>query len=129
MKKAIVPLALAVSLTACSMSDVLPSFWDDNQSYKITDVYTKTVRLDCAKPHLPQISAIRDDLLWFQLYSESKGMLQQDVIKLIEPMQKTVEDFYTRSMEKEGSPTYCETKKKILITQAKKSASAVMWRF
>lgn len=129
MKKAIVPLALAVSLTACSMSDVLPSFWDDNQSYKITDVYQKTVRLDCKKPHLPQISAIRDDLLWFQLYSESKGMLQQDVIKLVAPMQKTVEDFYTRSMEKEGSPTYCEAKKKILITQAKKSASAVMWRF
>jgi len=123
----IIPFVLA--LGGCSLSDVLPSFWDDNQSYKITDVYQKTVRFDCKQQHLPQISAIRDDLLWFQLYSESKGMLQQDVIKLVAPMQKTVEDFYTRSMEKEGSFAYCESKKKIMITQAKKAASGVMWRF
>lgn len=123
----IIPFVLV--LGGCSLSDVLPSFWDDNQSYKITDVYQKTVRFDCKQQHLPQISAIRDDLLWFQLYSESKGMLQQDVIKLVAPMQKTVEDFYTRSMEKEGSFAYCESKKKIMITQAKKAASGVMWRF
>ena len=129
MKKILSALVITLTLSACSLSDVLPSFWDDNQSYKIIDVYTKTVRLDCTKPHLAQIVEIRDDLLWFQLYSESKGMLQQDVIKLIEPMQRTVEYFYTRSLEKEGSKAYCETKRKILITQAKKSASAVMWRF
>lgn len=123
----IIPFVL--TLGGCSLSDVLPSFWDDNQSYKITDVYQKTVRFDCKQQHLPQISAIRDDLLWFQLYSESKGMLQQDVIKLVAPMQKTIEDFYKRSMEKEGSLAYCESKKKIMITQAKKAASGVMWRF
>ena len=44
-------------------------------------------------------------------------------------MQETVDDFYKRSKEKEGSKVYCEAKKKILITQAKKSASGVMWRF
>jgi len=129
MNRFIASTCVALFLTGCSVSDVVPSFWDDNQSWKITDVYLKTVRLDCEQPHLPQVSAIRDDLTWFQLYSESKGFLQQDVLKVIAPMQKTVEDFYRRSQDTQGSRAYCESKKRIMITQAKKSASAVMWRF
>lgn len=127
--KRFIAIAAMLFLTACSVSDVVPSFWDDNQSMKITDVYLKTVQFDCDREHLPQISSIRADLTWFQLYSESKGFLQNDVLKVIAPMQETVEDFYNRSKVKQGSRAYCETKKKILITQAKKSASAVMWRF
>lgn len=133
MKRVLATTILAASLSACSsfqdITDFIPSFWDDNQSAKITDVYVKASTFGCDQPHLPQITALKQDLLWFELYSKSKGYLQKDVIKLIAPMQETVDDFYKRSKEKEGSKVYCEAKKKILITQAKKSASGVMWRF
>lgn len=132
MKKFLASLIVVVGLTGCSgtdLSDVIPSFWDDNQSAKITDVYVKTVTFDCGQPHLPQIVALRQDLLWFELYSKSKGFLQNDVLKLIAPMQDTVTDFYTRTKTSEGSKAYCEAKKRVMTTQAKKAASGVMWRF
>jgi len=58
----------------------VPSFWDDNQSAKIVDVRLAVDRLDCSQPQLAQISVIRDDLRWFELYSTSKGQLQKDVL-------------------------------------------------
>jgi hypothetical protein len=44
-------------------------------------------------------------------------------------MQETVDDFYKRSNEKQGSETYCEIKKKVMATQAEKAASAILGRF
>lgn len=133
MKRFLLVTVLAGFLSACSsfqdVTDFIPSFWDDNQSAKITDVYVKASTFDCDQPHLPQITALKQDLFWFELYSKSKGFLQKDVLKLIAPMQATVNDFYNRAKTKEGSKVYCEAKKKILITQAKKSANGVMWRF
>ena len=109
---------------------MLPSFWDDNQSKKIIDVRQSVAHLNCAQTHLPQVKKIHDQLEWFQLYSESKGFLQNDVLAVIKPMQETVEEFYKRSAGKDqGSVPYCEMKKKILIKQSAMAASAVMWRF
>lgn len=120
----------ALTLSGCStVQNWIPSFWDDNQSAKIVDVRLKAERLDCEKEHLPQISAIRDDIQWFKLYSESKGFLQKDVIRLTAPMQETVEDFYKRSKETQGSKIYCEMKKKILVDQSRKAASAILGRW
>jgi len=132
MKRVIIALVMAVSLSGCAsmeLHDFIPSFWDDNQSERIVDVRLKTERFDCEKPHLPQVSAIRDDLYWFQLYSESKGYLQKDVLALIAPMQETVEDFHKRSSEKEGSAAYCKMKVKILKKQASRAAEGVLGRF
>ncbi len=127
MKKLSVVLFL-VLLQGCST--MLPSFWDDNQSKKIIDVRQSVVHLNCAQSHLPQVKQIHDQLEWFQLYSESKGFLQNDVLAVIKPMQETVEEFYKRSAGKDqGSVPYCEMKKKILIKQSAMAASAVMWRF
>lgn len=109
---------------------MLPSFWDDNQSKKIIDVRQSVAHLNCTQSHLPQVKKIHDQLEWFQLYSESKGFLQNDVLAVIKPMQETVEEFYKRSAGKDqGSVPYCEMKKKILIKQSAMAASAVMWRF
>jgi hypothetical protein len=107
----------------------IPSFWDDNQSAKIVDVRMSVEKLDCAQDHLPQVAKIRDDLLWFQLYSQSKGWRQDDVLRIIKPMQETVEDMYKRSTDKQGSKMYCELKKKVMQTQAQRAATAVLGRF
>jgi hypothetical protein len=104
---------LLVGISGCA--GMLPSFWDDNQSKKIIDVRQTVAHLDCAQPHLPQAQKIQHQLEWFQLYSESKGYLQQDVLILIKPMQETVNDFVKRSKTSQGSVAYCELKKKLLI--------------
>ena len=130
MKKLIAILAISLSITGCaSIQSMIPSFWDDNQSRAIVDVRQSVVQLDCEKEHAPQVKRIKDNLQWFQLYSDSKGKRQQDVLKLVAPMQETVDDFYKRSTEKQGTKTYCEIKKKVMILQSDKAASAVLGRF
>jgi hypothetical protein len=128
--KRLVALSLVVLLTGCaSVKSWVPSFSDPNQSARIIDVRQSVAHLDCKQPHAPQVKRIKDNLEWFDLYSNSKGWRQNDVLKLIKPMQETVDDFYKRSTEKQGSETYCEIKKKVMATQADKAASAVLGRF
>lgn len=129
MKNFLIAIAL-VSLTGCaSIKEMIPSFSDPNQSARIIDVRQSVVQLDCKQPHAPQVKRIRDNLEWFQLYSESKGWRQQDVIKLVKPIQETVNDFYKRSLDSQGTEGYCEIKKKIMISQTEKAASAILGRF
>lgn len=129
--KRILITGIIVSLTACaSIKDMVPSFSDPNQSAKIIDVRQSVEQLDCKQQHAPQVKRIKDNLEWFELYSESKGWRQNDVLKLVKPMQETVDDFYKRSTgEKQGSEAYCELKKKVMKAQAEKAASAVLGRF
>ena len=124
-------LVLVVALSGCaSIKEMIPSFQDPNQSAKIIDVRQSVVQLDCKQPHAPQVKLIKNNLEWFELYSTSKGERQKDVLRLIKPMQETVDDFYKRSTsEKQGSDAYCEIKKKLMTTQAERAASAVLGRF
>jgi hypothetical protein len=116
-----------VSISGCA--GLLPSFWDDNQSRVIIDVRHTVRHINCAEPHLPQAQKIQHQLEWFELYSESKGYLQQDVLTLIKPMQETVNDFVKRSKTSQGSVAYCELKKKLLINQSATAAKAVLGRY
>ena len=128
--KQLVALSLVVLLTGCaSVKNWVPSFSDPNQSARIIDVRQSVAQLDCKQTHAPQVKKIKDNLDWFQLYSDSKGWRQNDVLRLVKPMQETVDDFYKRSVEKQGSETYCEIKKKVMTTQAEKAASAILVRF
>jgi hypothetical protein len=130
--KTLLAIFTALMLQGCAqITGLVPSFWDDNQSQKIIDLRVNIERMDCKAPQLPQVSRVRDDILWFRLYSESKGRRQQDVIKLVTPMQETAEDWYKR-VSAEGyrdNPIYCEMKKKVMIEQSTRAAKAVLGRF
>ncbi len=129
MNRLLLILAL-VTLTGCStVQRWIPSFWDDNQSARIIDVRLAVDRINCDQPQLAQAQRIRDDLRWFELYSDSKGRSQQDVIRLITPIQETTEDWYKRSLDGQGSRGYCEIKKKILQSQTERAARAVLGRW
>jgi hypothetical protein len=127
-------LILSVTLLqgcAVALSSYIPSFWDDNQSHKIISVRLDIDRLDCKTQQRPQVAKLRDDLHWFRLYSESKGSRQTDVLRLTEPMEQTIEDWYKR-VSAEGykdNPIYCEMKKKVVSEQAARAAKAVLGRF
>jgi len=120
---------IALALTGCaSISSVVPSFWDDNQSARIVDVRLAVERVDCANA-LPGVSRVRDDIEWFKLYSVSKGSLQKDVLKVIQPMQETAEDWYKRTQGGTASKAYCELKKSVMQQQSARAASAVLGRW
>jgi hypothetical protein len=110
-----------------NIKDQIPSFWDPNQSKSVIDIRQSVENLNCKEIHAPQVKVIKDNIQWFALYSESKGT--KDVLVLVKPMEATVDDFYKRSLEKQGSEIYCELKKKILITQSSKVAETVLGRF
>ena len=123
-------ILLVVLLTGCStVKGWVPSFWDDNQSHHIIDVRLAVEQLDCSQPHLPQVQKIYNDLRWFELYSDSKGWQQADVLRLTEPMKNSLLDFIKRSQDGQGSQGYCEIKKKLLTKQAEITARAVLGRF
>jgi hypothetical protein len=128
--KRILIIAAVVALSGCStIQEWIPSFWDDNQSAKITDVRLTVDRIDCSKDQLAQAAQLRDQLRWFELYSTSKGALQKDVIKLVKPIQDTTEDWYKRSLDGQGSVGYCNIKKKILEQQTARAAKGILGRW
>ena len=123
-------IVTVMMFTGCStIQSWIPSFWDDNQSAKITDVRLTVDRIDCARDQLSQAQQLRDQLRWFELYSTSKGTLQQDVIKLVKPIQDTTEDWYKRSLDGQGTVGYCNIKKKILEQQTARAAKGIMGRW
>ena len=115
------------SFSLQTIKDKIPSFWDDNQSRSVIDIRQSVEKLNCKEAHAPQVKVIKDNIQWFVLYSESKGT--KDVITLVKPMESTVDDFYKRSLEKQGTEIYCDIKKKILITQSSAVAKTVIGRF
>jgi hypothetical protein len=125
----IITLLLVIALSGCaSISSVVPSFWDDNQSARIVDVRLAVERVDCVNA-LPGVTRVRDDIEWFRLYSISKGALQKDVLKVIQPMQETAEDWYKRTQGGTASKAYCELKKSVMQQQSARAASAVLGRW
>ena len=129
MKNLIVALTI-VMLSGCStVISWIPSFNDVNQSAKIVDVRMAVDALDCARPHSMQVKRIQDELRWFELYSESAGVRNQDVIRIIKPMQETVSDFARMVEHKDGSKVYCDLKKRAMQAQAARAAGVILGRF
>jgi hypothetical protein len=129
MKNLIAALTIFM-LTGCStIVGLIPSFNDTNQSAKITDVRFAIDSLDCAKPQNVQVKQIVDELRWFELYSESAGIRNQDVIRVIKPMQETAGDFLKMVETKDGSRVYCDLKKRAMQEQAARAAKVILGRF
>jgi hypothetical protein len=127
MKTPVASLIICVCLSGCATVQTwIPSFWDDNQSHYITEVRLSVERLDCQQPQVSQVTRIAEDLRRFELYSQAKGTLQKDVLRVIEPMQSTVKEWSQRG---EGSKTYCEIKKKLLTQQGERASKVILGRW
>jgi hypothetical protein len=129
MKTLIVALTFFMLSGCATVVSWIPSFNDANQSAKITDVRQAVDSLDCAKPQYVQVKRIQDELRWFELYSESAGVRNQDVIRIIKPMQATVGDFARLVEHKDGSRVYCDLKKRAMQEQASRAAKVILGRF
>lgn len=123
----IIVIAITMLLAGCATVQTwIPSFWDDNQSRMITDARLYVEQIDCAQAQAPQLQPLQRELRRFQLYSEAKGTLQRDVLRVIEPMQSTVKEWADRG---EGSRVYCEIKRKLLIQQGERASRVILGRF
>lgn len=126
MKKLFAILA-ALTLSGCaSVQNWIPSFWDDNQSMIIVTARLYTEQIDCSQPQLPQVLRVDQELRKFQMYSEAKGSLQKDVLRIVEPMKETTGEWVKRG---EGSKTYCEIKKKLLAQQTERASKVILGRW
>jgi len=129
MKKLIAAFTIFMLSGCASVVGLIPSFNDANQSAKITDVRMAVDQLDCAKAQHAQAVVIQRELRWFELYSESAGIRNQDVIRVIKPMQATVGEFVSRTEKQDASRVYCDLKKQALQQQAARAAVVILGRF
>lgn len=127
MRKLALSFTLLLLVGCSTIKDKIPSFWDDNQSRAVIDIRQAVIDLDCKLPHAPQVAEIKRHMDWLILYSQIKDT--RDVLRLVKPMNETVNDFYDRSVTKQGSEAYCNMKKKIMDTQSGTVAKAVLGRF
>jgi len=119
-------LLMVVLLTGCSsLQDMMPSFYDDNESKAIIDVVTKVSLLDCnATTLIEDLKELDRDTEWLILYSEAKG--SRDVNKTTKLFDETLNGMVAKETV---SPTYCELKKKTMLVQSKEIAKSIMRRF
>jgi uncharacterized protein YceK len=129
MKKLLVILAVSLLSGCASIVGLIPSFNDTNQSQKIIDVRMAVDSLDCAKAQHIQALAIQRELRWFELYSQSAGIRNQDVIRIIKPMQESVGEFVARTQAQDASKVYCDLKKRAMQEQAARAAGVILGRF
>jgi hypothetical protein len=123
----VISIIAALMVTGCAtVQNWIPSFWDDNQSAYITEARLSVERINCSDAQRPQVERLREDLRRFELYSQAKGTLQKDVLRVIEPMQATVKEWTDRG---EGSKTYCEIKKKVLTQQGERASKVILGRW
>lgn len=130
--KYVTAIILSFTIAGCAqIKEWVPSFWDDNQAAAIINVRQLIHNIDCDEPQDYQSKEIKDKIQWFQLYSESKGSLQNDMLRLVDPIKKTADDWNKRASDEDKPPSvaYCKTKKKLLIIQIDKAAHAVLGRW
>ena len=125
--KTLAIILFTVVLSGCAtVQNWIPSFWDDNQSHYIVAARLAVEKIDCTSAQAPQVASVSDQLRQFELYSQAKGSLQKDVLRVIEPMQSTVKEWSQRG---EGTKTYCELKKKLLTQQGERASKVILGRW
>lgn len=120
MTKTVLVLSSALMFSGCSM---IPSFWDDNESYAVAQIRHSVDALECEQKYLPQVNNLVSDIRFLQLYSESKG--SDDLKEMVDPMMETAKGLQKQT----ENVTFCKLKKKQLEKQSAIIADAVMGRF
>ena len=129
MKNLVVALSLVMLSGCATVISWIPSLNDPNQRQKIVDVRMAVDQLDCARAQHQQALTIQRELRWFELYSQSAGIRNQDVIRIIKPMQETVGEFVDRTKDRDASKVYCDLKKRAMQEQAARAAGVILGRF
>jgi hypothetical protein len=120
MTKTILVIGSFLMFSGCSM---IPSMWDDNESYSVAKIRHSVDAMDCSGNYMPQAKQIQSDVRFLQLYSSSKG--STDLLEMVTPMKETIDGL----VNKEENKVFCSLKKKQLVKQSALIADAAMERF
>lgn len=123
MRKALLSGILLTTLVGCG---ILPSKWDDNESWAVINLYTDISLIDCyGQPHeiKSDVRQVRHSLDWFRHYTTYNNTA--DIDELLDIMDETVSGIEVRDS---WSITYCKLKQDNLLSQAKSVSKAVMGR-
>jgi hypothetical protein len=94
----------------------MPSKWDENQARVITDIRQEAGSFDCKADIPTQLNIIEKNIEWFNYYSDFKDT--SDLKEMMSKLQTTVTEFSTTASKGPASPTYCQLKKMIIVSQA-----------
>lgn len=119
----ILAVMLGIIVTGCST--LIPSRYDDNESYVVTNLYHETVRLDCNNDVTISYQSwvIDNEVEWLMHYAELKK--SRDIYEMLRTMRMTTQPFAERD---QISPTFCELKKRLMVEQSKNIGEAIMSR-
>ena len=119
----------AILLTGCAtVTDMIPSFWDDNEAKAAVDIKYTAQKINCQDNYQFMVYDLQDNIEWLIAYAESKG--SKDLIRLTKPLQNTTDAFVKKvEAEKDVSLVYCELKRKIIVNQANTLSNAALGRY
>lgn len=111
-----------------SCSTLFPSPWDSNESEKITDIRMTIQEITCDQNVIYHydIQHAQNLTNWLIIYAQDKN--DADVIKLLTPFKKTLDEFNDHLEQKNDDVAYCKIKVQILDSQAKIIAKAIQGR-
>lgn len=118
-------LAVGLMFTLGGCSTITnTSFYDDNESKAVVDLWVSVQKLDCASEQASQqVSQVVDSKEWLKSYSIGKG--SADVLEMVTIFEKSLDGLTDR----EFGEVYCNLKKKTLLNQSEKMTKAMMRRF
>lgn len=123
--KVLIGAMFAVVLSGCSITEEIPSFYDDNESKQIINVVMAVDSLDCSSHFVNnQLDTIQYEYAWLKAYSRAKGSV--DIIELIEPFENTLAGIVSK---KTLNVNYCRLKRDSLYKQSTRIADAIMGRY
>lgn len=126
MKKLFLIPVIALSMSGCSaLLNEVPSFYDDNESKGVVDVWVAVKRIDCedifVKNHIYDAD---EKLEWLMTYSEGKG--SNDVLEALEVFDESLDGLVQKE---QISPAYCKVKKENLLGQITIITKAIVGRY
>jgi hypothetical protein len=125
LRKILLSSAFVVALTGCSITDEIPSFWDDNESAKAVDLFMSVNRINCKSPMVkPQIAQVTNQSQWLHHYARLKG--SSDVVELINKFEKTLQGIASKEVI---NVKYCGVKRDTLLAQSERIAQGILGRY
>jgi hypothetical protein len=125
LRKILLSSALIVALTGCSITDEIPSFWDDNESAKAVDLFMSVSAIDCKSPMVKaQISRVGNEAQWLHHYARLKG--SNDVVSLVTKFETTLVGIASKDVI---NVNYCRVKRDTLLKQSERIAQGLLGRY
>lgn len=118
-------LAATVVLSGCSLTQDIPSFWDDNESARAVDVFIAVSNINCSSHFVKnQFVDVGKQTQRLKHYARLKG--SNDVTQLVDTFEQSL---VTVTSKQTINVSYCRIKRDSLLKQSETIAKAILRRY